>query len=356
MAKKNIGAALAAIVGDGQAESRTLAMYIARWLSAASASKVNSIDSKLGLQAKAIWLRVNKFNSSDIDRRRASILVCETLQPKVLPPDSLDPNDDRGYLANAKRFAGYNGISGPFLMGSYWAYSSHADRDKTMAAYAEAKLLLLGGITAVKDLTNGKNATNFVRWFGRPTPAGGPARSPIVLEKLKRTLDGLNAKKVGFIYAGPSHGTWPTLQETNAGELLGQTEVTSMPGLWGHARYAAGNDAFICLGGCFFNSVDTSSMRTQLHTLGDLRPMEVSRGGAVLHEATHAMAETDDVIPSTELGNLLASLPQGAKRGATKVFGPEACYQLAQFDDANNTAEATRNADNYRLFCEDAYV
>ena len=114
----------------------------------------------------------------------------------------------------------------------------------------------------------------------------------------------------------------------------------------------------MCLGVKFFNDALTSGQPTALHVLTDRDAMEISRGGAILHECTHLFAETHDVplgtIPDwgTLLGRVGVMQPTKKSNLSEKAYGPQICSEVARLSGAS----AAKNADSYRLFCEDAFT
>ena len=72
----------------------------------------------------------------------------------------------------------------------------------------------------------------------------------------------------------------------------------------------------------------------------------------MLHEATHLYGNTGDVyVPDAVYKSLEIAVPA---EGATRAqgYGPYTCHALAKVDPSL----AIKNADNYRLFCEDAVI
>lgn len=352
MAKTNIGAGFGQLVRNNlDALGLALSARVACHLTDMTPGAVRSLDSDLSFSVKSIGLMPSPGYSvaERIDMRRASFLIHKTVQPGLPSPANFDGNAHEQYISAAKTANRAMPVrAGPYLGGSYWAYSEHNDRVKTRDAWTEAAELLRAGIRVASTTANVTvNANLFRRWFGN-------ASTEVVLQALRSTLTGLTSQCTGVGYAN----------RTTQGNPLGLTEggfagdggasSVGPDGAWGTAKTGKPH---MCLGTKFFSETDTHGQPTRLHVLDDLSIMEVSRGGAVLHEATHLFALTNDMpLANIKDGVIFARLqvaqPLTQKAQASKAYGPKVCHALAQVSGA----DAAKNADSYRLFCEDAFT
>ncbi|RDV00479.1 hypothetical protein [Trinickia dinghuensis] len=353
MAKTNIGAAFGTLVRNklddpGLALAARIACYLSHDITPA---RVRSIDSDLSFSIRSIGLRPTPGYSTEalINLRRASKLIHETRQsppPHTPSPSNFDPVQHEAYIRRAKvASAAMPNRPGYYLASSYWAYSAHNDRVKTLSAWHEAAQLLAAGIGVAQSLNVPGNAQLFRRWFGT-------ANALDVIGRLQRTRDGLVNQCTGLSYGGTAATGNPLdLKEGGFATDGGADRVGRLKeGEWGTAKAPR---PYICLGVPFFNDSNTGGQPTRHHTYNSNGSMEVSRGGAIVHEATHLFARTDDVPLIDGLrGLIFAHLNAPPEERFRAAYGPWICYGLAQVrPDA-----AARNADNYRLFCEDAFV
>ncbi|WP_445287379.1 hypothetical protein [Variovorax atrisoli] len=352
MAKTNIGAAFGLLVRNHlDAVGLALAARVACHLSDMPPGAVRSLDSDLSFSFKSIGLRPAPGYSvaESINLRRASMLIHKTIQPRSPSPANFDVNDNEQYISAAKLAnRALPTRPGHYLAGSYWAYSEHNDRVKTRDAWNEAAELLRAGIRVASTTGNSTVSANlFRRWFGN-------ASVDVVNHALGLTLTGLTSQCTGVGYAHrATQGNPLALIETGFAEDGGASDVKP-DAAWGTAK--AGK-ASMCLGTNFFSEAQTRGQPNRLHVLDDLSVMEVSRGGAVLHEATHLFARTDDVrLSNIQDGVIFARLhvtqPLTQRAHGSKAYGPKVCHELAQVSGD----DAAKNADNYRLFCEDAFT
>jgi hypothetical protein len=355
MAKTNIGAALGALVNSSlDDKGLQLAARIACHLSDLAPGSVRSIDSDLSFSIKAIGLHPahGVTVAQRINYRRASTLIQKTVQPRTASPANFEANDHMDYIGKAKAAtASFPVRPGHYLGGSYWAYSEHNDRVRTRTGWGEALELLKAGIEVAKSVDHATASANiFRRWFG-------DAPQATVLQALKNTLAGMTTTCTGIGYAHtPTQGNTLKLIETGFSGSGGAESVKPDDNAWGTAQ--GSKKGFMCLGVKFFNDAETSGQPTALHGLTDLQATEISRGGAILHESTHLFAGTHDVPLGTieNWGNLFARVgvmqPTQKSNLTEKAYGPRICSEVARLSGA----AAAKNADNYRLFCEDAFT
>ncbi|WP_233838019.1 M35 family metallopeptidase [Paraburkholderia sp. ZP32-5] len=348
MAKTNIGAAFGALAHNSlDASGLALSARIACRLTDMSPAEVRAIDSDLSFFAKSITLRpTSGYTAAElVDYRRASELIRKSGESRKQSPSSFDQQAHFNYIKDAK-----NDLPGPdrpgFYFGaSYWAYSDHAERVKTRLAWNEAGHQLTAGIGVIETLDFTERKNLFRRWFGNAGP-------DVVKLVLQRTLTGITTRCTGLLYAGQAARGNPLGLSENGIADRGMAAAVRSDEFWGIAYYGA---PYIRLGTCFFDESETGGQPTRYHSRDVVGAMEVSRGGAIVHEATHLFAETTDVrlsdVPNDAVFLRLNVAVTNQNRDA-QGYGPRVCHALAQVSGAM----AAKNADNYRLFCEDAFA
>ena len=103
-------------------------------------------------------------------------------------------------------------------------------------------------------------------------------------------------------------------------------------------------------GGGFEASSTGPLMRAQVQVvgIGDEDKMDVTRSGAVVHEATHMYAGTKDISLENEVYDHIGWARPGHNEKREVAYGPLRCLALAKV----RPADAVKNADSYRIFCE----
>ncbi|MES2185409.1 MAG: M35 family metallo-endopeptidase [Pseudomonadota bacterium] len=276
-----------------------------------------------------------------LNLRRARLLVQHTLSPAQPRRPGFGGDENRAYLADTAATAPYSSHAVPggnaalpaggYLGPSYWAYAPDAHQLKARQAATEAVALLNAGWRVADSQSRGTAQPVFAKWFNNAPPAS-------VLNALASTRNAFTTGCVGIGYAGPDVGGNPyRLQEKGAthGGNFGIGLIEHTANLVGDALQRPGA-RWLRLCGQFFTA-EAGPPRTTAHDIGAADAANhLSRGGAVVHEAMHNFAErTDEVLAGTGL-----------------AYGPRRASALAT---ANGVA-AARNADNYRLFCEDALL
>lgn len=233
---------------------------------------------------------------------------------------------------------------GVFLRPSFWAFASSNERAWTMAAWREAMEAMRCGLRTamIAQQRAGASRTLVERWFG----AG---QAGIVAERLRTILTNANSTLVGICYEGigaGAAGAWTTRLREFAGDQMA-SEVR-MSAEWGWSAPQGATHQSIGFGAMFFNE-NTRKCMVRVHDASVSR-MDVTRGGAVVHELSHRLGKTLDVmLPDTVYQHSGKALPKKEKE--RKVgYGTLACATLGQVEPTL----ATKNADNYRLFCEEA--
>jgi hypothetical protein len=277
-----------------------------------------------------------------VDLRRAAVLLTKTLPTpagtKVGDAEGWDGDKllkfVQGY-ANATAVAG----NGYFFKGSYWAFSSQTDRDYTKTAWTEAANLITEALSALQSSTTAARDL-YTKWFGTGS-------RDVVRQVLERTRNGMTASRVGLAYNGASVSNTTNYNEeapTNSASL-----VTANPDEWGYASPVGSSHNNVGLGAKFFNALQTMTNLTTMHATTS-KEMEVTRGGALLHELTHRYAKTEDEACSDAVYTRAGKTAPAAGKTRAKGYGPYTCHILGQVEPAL----AVNNADTYRLFCEDA--
>lgn len=101
------------------------------------------------------------------------------------------------------------------------------------------------------------------------------------------------------------------------------------------------------MGKNYFNN-ETRETVTQAHDPAN-GTMNVTVGGAIVHELTHLALKTlDQTLPNAVYGYLKMPIP--ANGNNAQALGPKGCAALTVVAPDL----AIENADSYRLFCEDA--
>lgn len=232
--------------------------------------------------------------------------------------------------------------SGPnmYLGPSFWAFSEPADRLQARQSWTEANSLLAAGARVLALPTNPRANALYDKWFSLPDRSA-------VLKTVASISEGMAVRRIGLAYAGPRIGQSSLeIQEEGYHASGGIGRVAPRPD-WGAGKFGKS----IALQTMFFNPALTSGLPTAEHDPAS-SAMGVSRGGAVLHEASHSFADMHDVDLSNAVYARLGATPPAVGAPRKQAYGPRACSALA----ALHPAQAVTNADSYRLFFEDAYV
>ena len=328
--------------------------WISARFNAMNINQIKTIDDSLNFG----WLRMHvdptAINSREeiANIRRAAKLQVDLLQAAgVVPPEadkriveSWDSDDLRGLIRkNCAQQPGGLGV-GYRLQGSYWGFAKTTEIEWTKAAWVEAKDMINWGIIVAANAHNHSPHSKalFTTWFGNNLEIE-------VFWKLRQMLDDMALNTVPITYQGLGAATNTSFgnqkyQEkiNNAGHAV---ELTVDAQNWGWANEAARTLGF---GVKYFND-QTRIRQTQQHAKTS-REMEVTRGGAMVHELSHRILRTIDAdVPNGVYAHLGRPNPLPGKRA--KGYGPYTCAALAEVAPQL----ALDNADNYRLFCEDAF-
>lgn len=343
MAYEYIGKALSAI----SSISCEKADWAASHLSDLRGGELSSLDRQLDFGLLAFKMRkvetiMGGAGKSEIADWRRGVELLQRLNGTEANA-AFDEQACRRFIINFNTNTRPVQPSGFYLKASNWAFASDAERAWTREAWREAiDALLFGARTAMlAQVDAGPARTLLEKWFGMAAPAAVEA-------KLMQVLAGANAKLIGICYEGNNAsggGRWPIrLRELAGGFAAAEVHASSA---WGWSAPQAAMHLAIGFGPDFFNDKTRKSLvRAHDPTLNE---MEVTRGGAVAHELTHALGRTLDVdAPDAVYLHLDLPLPEPGKR--VKAYGCLVCAALG----AVAPDLAITNADNYRLFCEDA--
>ena len=336
---------------------------IARSLSKKTKSEIVSINNSLNFTMPPS--RNSPGNPNEIiNIRRAAMLIEKTIATRLPPrlphgsppydPESWDYVVLKEYINEHKKIATSVAGTGVYLAGSFWAYATEQERLHAIAAHAEAIELCTFGLVAANYATQGaavgpsRNSRLDIyfditrMWFG-----GAADTAKIVKDNLKLTLSGLKSNYIGLSYAGPSIKPGSKLKEKGfSGGSASQ--VTAMGG-FAHV-FPVANQNKITLDKEFFNPNETEpALEEQIVGIHE-NLMQVSRGGAVLHEATHLYAGTRDIVLNNAVYTKLGLTPPTDSTKREKGYGSLNCFAIVKEDPGS----ARENADSYRIFCEAA--
>jgi hypothetical protein len=349
MAKKYIAKALTYL--STRPNGPQLCDNIAEHLSVMTSAGVNEVNDELNFG----WLKWAMRNVQIVpgttrdelaDKRRAAMLVARVLG---LPPASVqnaESWDEGNYRSvfDAGSHVALPNHPGYYLKGSFWGFSSHSEREWTRESWLEAGQLLNVGIQAihtarVDHAAATPQSTLLTRYFSRPQLAG-------VLQNLMQIRNGWRHNTVGITYHANGLAQNSRYQEYGPDVHPAVLTVRPNSSEWGWASPQGGTHNNIGFGDLFFILNETAIRRRVLHSHQTPGVMEVTRGGAIVHELSHRYVRTADVeIPAATFTYL--NRPFQAVR---KGYGPYSCWALGQ----SAPDLAVNNADSYRLFCEDA--
>ena len=230
--------------------------------------------------------------------------------------------------------------NGYYLRGSFWGFASQSELRWLAAAWDEAAAMTRVAMrVAVRAASNQRADQDLVRkWFGASSPAA-------LHRKLKQLHDGMTTRRVGITYQGPG-----VARNTGNRRYQELTDPGAAEDLQEDARWGWQSTGIRKIGVCrkFFND-QTRQNLPRLHATSS-REMEVTRGGALVHELTHRYLDTEDVEVPNSVYAFLGRPAPGPGQDRALGYGPFTCHGLASVEPAL----ALKNADSYRLFCEDA--
>jgi hypothetical protein len=317
---------------------------VAQRLSRMTSQEVNKLDKTLDfwfVEVRTLGADLQGQSPEElVDARRAAQILVKTIIPGPhLPPgltlqtaegwDKYELDRIRTAYGNTDDIPG----GGYYLKGSFWNFAEHREREWTSDGWRDAEWMAQSGIDAVycaPHLTN--------RWFGDSNPAD-------VYFKLEQIRRGMHESLVGISYLGlfvPG--------DTNYTERRGTSAQAATQ--WGFASTDGDGHNTISFQNRFFDSNFTVLKLTKPYELEAGAKMVVTRGGAIVHELSHRYAQTkDERVPDETYRHLERDLP-GPNDDRVQGYGPYTCHALA----VSSPGIALTNADNYRLFCEEAWL
>ena len=350
-----------------------LADHIASSLAKKNKAQVSAINQALNFNFPLFRTRPANANRI-LNLRRAAMLVSRTFDtlPALLPRggaapyESWDEMELEIYIGqqkqNAQRKPAPSGAPGPYLGASFWAYSTEDERTTAIAGYQEALELCTFGLLAATHATRASAVgpsqlgvdiyTSLVAvWFG-----AAPGIVETVRANLHKTLAGLKTNYIRLGYGGKNARAAgeATIKETcfaeNGAHLANVRPIEN--GIFAYApSKSSGVKHKFVLGQLFFDSQNTTvSLTDEIVAIGDEEKMDVTRSGTVLHEATHMYADTSDIALENDVYDHAGWTRPGSDGKKKKAYGPQRCLALARA----RPADAVKNADNYRIFCEAA--
>ena len=348
----------------------TLADHIASSLSKKNKAEVVAINQALNFNFPIF--RTRPANGDKILKlRRAAMLIAKTFDalPVLLPGggaapyESWDEQELEKYIRlqkqNAQREPAPAGPPGPYLGASFWAYSTEEERLTAMAAYQEALELCTFGLLAATHATRASAIGHSPRgvdtytdlvamWFG-----SAPETVTTVKTVLHNALSGLKTNYIRLGYGGRNANPVGEAAIQEGGFGSGGAMTATVRPMGGEFAFVPSkgsgvrNKIVLCM--LFFDSKNTTiTLRDEIVAMGDENKMDVTRSGAIVHEATHAYAGTVDVELDNDVYEHIGWTKPGAGEKREKAYGPLQCLALAR----KKPAEALKNADSYRIFCE----
>ncbi|RKF46720.1 hypothetical protein [Paraburkholderia fungorum] len=350
--------------------------HIASVLSKKNKAQVAAINNALNFSFPLFRSRPGNANDL-IGLRRAAMLIARTIDTGGAPArggvpyESWDEMQLDAYIATYRRapniFAPPTGTPGIYLAGSFWAHATEDERSKAIAGFREAVELCTYGLVAANHAIriesglssasgNGIYFDILRMWFGDgsiSTTKNNVTKTITIAESVKTVLqhtwNGLkgNYVRLGYARRNPSESNFMELGFGSNGACANIKASDDDEYAYVNASNNTRPNNRIVLGKLFFDSLTTITLPAQIVAIDD-DVMQVTRGGGVLHEATHLYAATEDVkLGRAAYNNLNMKLPADSNKNQ-KSYGTHYCLALARTDSAG----AVKNADSYRIFCE----
>jgi hypothetical protein len=202
-------------------------------------------------------------------------------------------------------------VAGEFYLSQSFEFSNSLARTEVPKALNRAKGMINQAYLGINTAKSGPNRTIYERWFG----AYDQARWQKVRDNIKDVYDALWLKPVILYFRGEGV-SGPNDCPAEAGDL---TPGSYFGAAWKPQHLPSSLDSdytYIFLGKAFFTA--------------DIYRQD-STGGVIIHELTHAICGTDDVV----------------YKGET-TYGATLCRRLA----TERPALAINNADSYEYLCE----
>lgn len=230
--------------------------------------------------------------------------------------------------------------AGAFFYNSFLSYSNSREIKLVEKAWATCAEQLGWGIQVASSSNAIPSCANlFRKYFG--DPANNRA---VILQNLKNVQTHMQSAATYFLYRGASANSASYKEpDGNANGFNSFAPVTVGDVAWASAEH---HRHLVGLTSLFF--ADGIAMRNEPHAKTTKpKPLGFTYGGAILHELTHNVLNTIDVVlPPEVFTHLNKTVAQGVKS-----YGTNACRALAHVAPDL----AITNADSYRIFCEDAF-
>jgi len=353
MAKTYIGKALCRLSKVPNPDGKALCDQIANQLTQMTSGAVKTVDSALNfgwLAYQTHGVHLGGMSAAEVaDKRRAAMILSLVNIGPVSPGDAVpDSWEDmklsayiRRHQGNARKVTG----SGYYLKGSFWAFASHNEREWTKQSWNEGLRMLDAGISVMGRAVGGHTTAADLarRWFGTTAPRA-------LHERLQALRLAVGTSRIGIGYHGTGALNPGKYIEEGSGVIA--TTLAQLDSEWGFASpsHAAHNN--LGFGARFFNPGETAISRSEVHTISVRGVMEVTRGGAIVHELSHRYLRTDDQEVPNEVYEFADRPIPAPGVSRAKGYGPFTCFALA----FKRPELAANNADNFRLFCEDALL
>lgn len=306
-----------------------------------------------------------------VNARRAAILISKTIDRQLPPrppggsaayqPESWEERQLVEYLETHMAEASAPIGAGVYLAGSFWAFATEEERAYALAARTEAIELCTFGVVAANHAARATHVgharnnldiySDLVRlWFGSAPGVAEEAR-----RKLNLTLTNLRDKCLCFSYGGSNVRAGTKHQEIGFGGAGAKGVAKAIEDeTWAYVYSTRSDATRVVFCKMFFDPKKTKISLKEKDIAGmmkDSLEMYVTRGGTLLHEATHKFAGTADVLLSDAVYQHAGfRLPSVSGLARVKAYGPKYCRALARAEPES----ALNNADTYRLFCEHA--
>lgn len=321
MAYEYIGKALCALPKPNA--DKNLPEWVARKLNALGEEAARKLDDALSLNV--------------IDARKA--LAGKVRAGRMLRRLGNDPtpvtfeNCELAIRAFNPPAAAAAGVS---LNASFWGFANTVEREWMRDALNEAKRMAL----CARYAFNTSDAKPLVvKWFG----ALDAAQTTRAIKVFDAVSNGVDTNSFLFTYLGAGLRRNDSYEE---GRREWGVLKPSQDG-WGFCE-----NGTLAVTAKFFEAGQTAVAPQRVD--GNAVASKVTRGGAILHELTHKFSQTVDFAYDVQVFfnarqrglGVPGEMPQDRR-----TYGPVLCTALA----ARNPEHAITNADNYRLFAEEAF-
>lgn len=220
-------------------------------------------------------------------------------------------------------------VAGETVLSDSFGLATAEDRERALEAVAEAKIVLRKAVSLISLIRTGAGPTRskWEKWFG-PFDLD---RYRIVQTNLEKMNMAIHTKAFKLYYRGENWKGTPEndLQDGSAAQPM--RNFGQDPGMGPRTREPG--FIHVALGTFFFDH----------HTAAkSVSPDTIAQAGTILHELSHTDAGTKDMV--AEKGK--------NPPGDVHMYGPTACGEHAKMGGPVLN-KCVKNADSYRLFCEE---